>query len=453
MGLEDQLKKFAYSPDDELWSDLEVTDQMESNIWNQIHQRTVKRKRRYMQGLVVACCLLLAIVPVKMMGLADFTTATYGSIFTMVGDERFQKIAQKGLTRKVDQTMTDMGVAVTISELYYDPDMLAFSYAVQFPETKHRDLTVQERTPKFEVKINGQDASFQWDDGYNESWDNRMVKEIQPHVYAGIVTLRPMERLPDAFSLELDIPRVGIVGSSGKWKFSIPVELLENVQREVKTTRPNQTINWYGNEVTIKEIRMSPSMLVMEVYQRIMPNRKIEGLIGEDAKGRKVQGGVRYIQSYDYKTSLSTLIFPPIHETQDSMFLSMWIDEPRGAEDRKKQAHEVGRVPFALSKANHQAEITNIVQQGEEARIYFRSRDKDFRPHTITLEDSTGEEYFCVGTEEVGQLDGYFTSVLIFPVPTASPIKKLNEYYFENEQGKSIEEKEYKEKKIPIYFH
>ncbi|WNC16609.1 DUF4179 domain-containing protein [Brevibacillus brevis] len=455
MGVEEQLKKFVYSPDDARWTNLDLNEEMEQTIWTSIRERREARNRKLRQSLVAACCLLLAFVTIKLTGLwAEPSTAVlpaaYGSIFAAVGDQRFQDIAKKGLTSKVDLQKTDMGVAVTISEVYYDRGMLAFSYAVQFPEEKDRGLTMKERTPEFEVKINGQNKRLQWDDGFNDQWNAKVVKEIQPRLYAGIVTLRPMDELPDEFTLELDIPRVGIIGSSGKWKYAIPVKLQDQVKRELRTLRPNQVIDWYGNEVTIKEIRMMPSMLQVEVYQHLNPNRKVEGITGQLADGKRLQGGVRYIQSYDYKTSDLTLIFPPVHQMADSIRLTLWIDEPDVPGERKKKSYEVKDVPFRLSDMNKQVEITDFAQRGGEAKIYYKTKDTDGIPRTLTLEDTSGEEYFVLATEGYQKSGDAYKIALIFPVPTGRTIQRLNEYYYDTKQGERIDSGENRKKEISI---
>lgn len=151
--------------------------------------------------------------------------------------------------RNVQQSSTDHGITMTITDVLYGPSMLSFGYTVSSQETSSlRNGAVTFGPQNGLIYVNGKQVHFQ---GIGQS-------EPTPYGYKGLVRLTDggtTTSLPRSFDFKLVIHRIG--DKRGTWTFTVPVSRKYN--KPDKTFLPMVT-KQIGNEtVTITEVQLYPT--------------------------------------------------------------------------------------------------------------------------------------------------------------------------------------------------
>jgi hypothetical protein len=151
--------------------------------------------------------------------------------------------------RNVQQSATDRGITMTITDVLYGPSKLSFGYIVSpgqsgFPHGGAVGLG----SPGMEFFVNGKQLHLQ---GIGEDGGTS-------YGFKGLVTLTDDgtgETLPDSFNLQIVLHKIG--HKRGTWEFSVPVSR-QNMKPE-QTFLP-MTAKKVGYEtVTIKEVQLYPT--------------------------------------------------------------------------------------------------------------------------------------------------------------------------------------------------
>lgn len=152
--------------------------------------------------------------------------------------------------RNVQQSATDKGITMTITDVLYGPSQLSFGYIVSpgQPGFPHGGVVGLGSPNGMQFFVNGRRVHLQ---GMGEGG-------ATVYGFKGMVTLTgdgTSETLPDSFTLQIVLHKIG--HRLGTWKFFVPVSR-QNMKPE-QTFLP-MTTKTVGNEtVTIKEVQLYPT--------------------------------------------------------------------------------------------------------------------------------------------------------------------------------------------------
>lgn len=200
-----------------------------------------------------------------------------GSVFKRVGDAPLQSAQEKGIVTEINQSATDQGYEVNITEVLFDGSQLSIGYVLS------SDKELPEQTnPHTYIEINGERLGTYGSSGTGE--------RIDAYSYAGLVYVFPAATLPESFDFGLTFRQFGDI--KGKWAFTFPVK---------KQTAGNKIImpmqaKTYG-DITILIEKVSFAATATEIVGRtIQPSAKGEaGLAGlmefevVDDKGNRLE--------------------------------------------------------------------------------------------------------------------------------------------------------------------
>lgn len=157
------------------------------------------------------------------------------SVFEFAGDRGLQIASQRGLSKKIDQTVVDQNISLTIQDVFYDGTRLSISY-VQETVGMLGELT---------LKVDGKEINF---------GDGRTGEKLPNDQYAGVLNIHTTEELPESFKLSIGVKEIGDV--KGEWNFDVPVEA--SVE-EIKTISPMKTMVFGDTTITVKSVHIGPA--------------------------------------------------------------------------------------------------------------------------------------------------------------------------------------------------
>ena len=157
------------------------------------------------------------------------------SVFEFAGDRGLQIASQRGLSKKIDQTVVDQNISLTIQDVFYDGTRLSISY-VQETVGMLGELT---------LKVDGKEINF---------GDGRTGEKLPNDQYAGVLNIHTSEELPESFKLSIGVKEIGDV--KGEWNFDVPVE---TSVEEIKTISPMKTMVFGDTTITVKSVHIGPA--------------------------------------------------------------------------------------------------------------------------------------------------------------------------------------------------
>jgi len=157
------------------------------------------------------------------------------SVFEFAGDRGLEIASQRGLSKKIDQTVVDQNISLTIQDVYYDGTRLSISY-LQDTVGMLGELT---------LKVNGKEINF---------GDGRTGEKLPNDQYAGVLNIHSTEELPESFKLSIGVKEIGNV--KGNWNFDVPVE---TSVEEVTTISPMEKIVFQDMTFTVKSVKIGPA--------------------------------------------------------------------------------------------------------------------------------------------------------------------------------------------------
>ncbi|WP_171650940.1 DUF4179 domain-containing protein [Paenibacillus foliorum] len=181
------------------------------------------------------------------------------SVFRMAGDFGLKIADEKGLVTEVNQTVTDQGITIKVSEVMYDDSRLTIGYVQESPDG------IQELN-NVAFEINGKPFH------YPSSGSGNRIDE---HTYAGVINVSPEDELPGNFDLTMTVFRIG--NTEGKWAFQFPVKKMTSHNKAIM---PMITKTHGDITLTVKKIIFTPSSTELDV--RIKQPAKSEKFINYD---------------------------------------------------------------------------------------------------------------------------------------------------------------------------
>lgn len=307
-----------------------------------------------------------------------------GSIFEFTGDAGMQDASTKGFASPVNETVTDNGISITITDVIFDGTRISIAYL----QESTRDVgNILEMTPDFRgVRVAALAVS-------------QTGKLIKKNQYAGVIDISTPAELPDKFTLKMDINKVGSV--RGSWDFKIPI----SNDRTVSDTRefyPLASKTDNGRTLTVKKITFAPSatgidlemtepVKEQELYEIGIENRIQESYLFEifDDHGQAIPSNGN--GSVEIKGKTEILRYKGIATTPISGRPEYLIIRPVLQRSTWITADLSDRMPITLNLGkNQQLTITQIDFLPDKTLLHF----KGFDPYnTLYIRDSAGEEF------------------------------------------------------------
>ncbi len=235
------------------------------------------------------------------------------------------------------------------------------------------------------------------------SWSNTgkryTGKQINKNRYAGVIDVMTSQELPDKFTLQLDIKKIGEV--TGDWNFDIPV----SKNKTASATRvfyPSAGKTDNGVTLTVKKVAFAPNateisleltepLSVQEIQEagsgagREQNSYRFEIL---DDQGRKLaanvaggvetQDGVR-ITRYKAVATTSYQGKPAYLTVQPVLEKVFWVTA------------DLGNLPIILEVGSHQQlTITQVEFRPDKTLLHFKGVDPY---NTLNIRDLSGREY------------------------------------------------------------
>lgn len=307
------------------------------------------------------------------------------SIFEFAGDRGLEIASQKGLSKKIDQTVVDKDISLTIQDVFYDGTRLSISY-LQDSQDMLGELT---------LKVNGKEINF---------GDGRTGEKLPNDQYVGVINIRPTEELPKSFKLSIGVKEIGNV--KGEWDFTIPVETSDE---EVTTINPMETIVFKDTTFTVKSVKIGPAGIKLSVdvakpsgedlfniedglFEMNLLTDSGESLTHMDGSGSGEDEGGKSVMHMEYR-------FAPLEESTEFLTVSPYLIHLSPEErSRIEQPLRLDELPITLDQGEMgKIIVTDIKYEEDKTLLYFQVEsdfpyDGHFNLNGLWIEDAAGNE-------------------------------------------------------------
>jgi hypothetical protein len=269
-------------------------------------QRRVNRARRrtVISAAVAASVACVMVVGFTVPSLAEALreAPVIGSVFKLVGDSSLKTAQEEGIVTEINQSATDKGYDVKITEVLFDGSQLSIGYVLSSDEELPEDVN-----PFPEFSIDGESHFTHGASGHGD--------RIDAHTYAGLLKMDAAQKMPESFELGLTFSKFG--DTKGTWAFSFPVK---EQSKDNKTVMPMQPKTYGGTTILIEKITFAAT--ATEVVGQIkQPSAtglaSLAGLVDfelVDDKGNVVKNYSNSGNGPSFKE-----LFPPVQETPKSI--------------------------------------------------------------------------------------------------------------------------------------
>ncbi|HWL26019.1 MAG TPA: DUF4179 domain-containing protein [Ureibacillus sp.] len=187
-----------------------------------------------------------------------------GSIFGGSTDSSIQIIDEKGLATQLNETVTNNGVSLTITEAYFGGGRLVIGYTIETDKVDLQSVGNAEGVPlNFEAKINGQHFDYMADYEQNS----------EVGVATGIIDMSVglAQPLIDQPMLSFNVDEVS--GIKGSWNFEL---LLGNTatSEATKGFAPLITTTWEEATFVVERVEFTPAQSQI-IIDRTVPKSDI----------------------------------------------------------------------------------------------------------------------------------------------------------------------------------
>ncbi|TCS96700.1 sigma-70 family RNA polymerase sigma factor [Hazenella coriacea] len=205
----------------------------------QTPEGTIKSRLHRARSVFVVCGLIFGtayVFPSWMQALQQIPVV--GNIFKSLGGKGEKQAAEENLVSEINQSVTNQGITLTISEVLFDGTRFSIGYIV---ELNHDQKISKEATPlidnpgEFIISINGKEI--------NSSKSMSREEDLGTKKEFGMIQLNQVNDLPDQFEAEVHVHTIGKI--KGDWKFRFPVRKIPP-----KVFEPNLSVK--DGNVTIR---------------------------------------------------------------------------------------------------------------------------------------------------------------------------------------------------------
>src|SRR5690625_578160 len=153
---------------------------------------------------------------------------------------------------EVNQTVSDQGITLSITDAYYDGIQISLSYILKLEQ----GIDAVDSLPH--INLAHSRANLRSIDGSGSG----TRKIIDNKHYAGIRSIYPSNKLPDAFYLSLSFDQIG--DTEGSWQFRFPVsKKATDAASQVFT--PDVTTTWDHTTVHVDQVILTPSSTAIQL--------------------------------------------------------------------------------------------------------------------------------------------------------------------------------------------
>ncbi|MGM0890106.1 MAG: DUF4179 domain-containing protein [Bacillota bacterium] len=351
------------------------------------HKKPKRKLYPFISVASLAICVLIGSAFVSpAMAKVLSSIPVLNSVFEFVGDRGLEIASQKGLSEKIEKTVTDKNISLTMKDIFFDGTRLSISYIQEFPN-KWDDLG------ELELKVNGKEINF---------GDGRTGEFLSDNQYAGVINIEPTEELPDSFDLSIGLHNIGKV--KGNWNFEIPVT---KSKEEVITIQSNQTMGYKDTKMTVKTVKIGPAGIKLSVdltssagenpqmiddshLQFNLLNDKGESLTQSSGSGSGNDKGGKFVLNMEYR-------FSPLEENSEFLTVSPFlIPITKGQSSRIEQPLHLNKLPITLDQGEMgKIVVTDVKYQEDKTLLYFEvvsdfPYDGHFNFNNLWLEDKSG---------------------------------------------------------------
>jgi hypothetical protein len=305
------------------------------------------------------------------------------SVFRIVGDWGLKKADETGLVTEINQSVTDQGITLRITEAMYDGTRLTFGYLQEAPDGI-------EELDDVEYQINGKSMHFA-----GSSSGNR----IDQNTYAGVVNLTPDVELPEKFQLSIHVYRIGSI--DGQWQYTIPISRMTTNNKVVlpMTVRSSGDVT-----LTVQKITFTPSLTELSIQiKQPKQNQKFINFDLIDDKGIVLdnRGGSGSGETEgDYEIMNFKQMFSPVQAIPKSLTLRPTINEPAthipkeikvAMEHTPDEQH-----PLILSQGESGfLQITQVEYLKDRTLVHYQAKGTQpyLQGSQLWIEGESGEKY------------------------------------------------------------
>ncbi|SDD86069.1 protein of unknown function [Paenibacillus sp. UNCCL117] len=316
------------------------------------------------------------------------------SVFQLAGDFGLRAADEKGMVTEIGQTVTDQGITLRITEVMYDGVRLSVGYMQESPGN------VGEMSGGgIRFHVNGQEYSGPWSGGGSY---------MDPHTYAGVLTLTPEQELPDQFTFGLTTTRIG--DTSGMWSFEFPVRKMASNNRVVM---PMAVKSAGELTLTVKRIAFTPGSTELVVEYRAPRNMLQAGQLMQfqmtDDQGVMLeqQGGSGSGERQgEMEISEWRQQFGPARRIPEYVVIHPYVDGPRTSGGQASETRvplerlPTEEEPLALSQgAAGRLLVTRVERLSDKTLVHYQAEGAS--PHlqgtSLWIEDEAGQKHLPPG--------------------------------------------------------
>lgn len=306
-----------------------------------------------------------------------------GSIFKMVGDVGTQKGEKEGLTTLLGQQAEINGQVITFTESLYDGSKIHIGYLIE-SYTQEKDMLSTDFLSDIRFTIDGKGVSY----GMSANG-----KELENGDYAGIISIRIHDSLPDQFTLG--------IGSQKDSALNLELEITK--QGENRSFLVNQTVETDDLTMHVDKVTFYPTSTeiafrqVMDVHT--FENKKYEWLDYQvvDDQGRVLQplsgGGLGGPEKDGKLVQSMTYYFEPFEEIPRSLTIKPYLVVGNENVEYVKAKWTGENVTLSQGEIG---EITVLDMKSEDGIVTLlvktNGADAFWQANSILLEDKNGEE-------------------------------------------------------------
>lgn len=328
-------------------------------------------KRSYIIILIATICLIFGFTISQYLYIKPVSAQTAihsSSIFEMSGDRRLIAASQNGLVSKVNQTVTDNGITLTINDVYYFGNQISYSYTIETKKPinvsdikyKFHDSVMASPKITFNNKLNF--GSYTW------------FKKVSDHKYVGGETINPTKQLSKDGILEITYYRV--LANQGKWSFHFPIKEVQGKEIKLSTTK-----NYKGYKIKIKSVKMDPAEIAVsfEVKQKIDGEHIWFNLLKDDGTALKLLdlfGGASQKDINEKKNTIThKLVYKfsvPSSNAKD-LTLSPYIEPDIKLPKIVTKDLDVNQLPITVDQGEvGKLIITNVEYKQDKIFLYYK---------------------------------------------------------------------------------
>jgi len=211
-----------------------------------------KKKRLVAKSLVAAAVISFGVIgsgfisPTMAQMLKE--VPIIGSIFSNSEDRSLTIIDEQDLASTLNQTVTDQGITLTITETYFGGGRLVIAYTIESEEVELERVVKGRGVPlHYNALIDGE--QFSHSTTFEQSVDEGVAKGI---IDMSIGLESELSEKP-----VLDLKVKEIAGVTGSWNFTLPIDL-EKTKAATKTFSPMTSATWEDAAFVVEKVEFTP---------------------------------------------------------------------------------------------------------------------------------------------------------------------------------------------------